>query len=145
MAAPVPHMKGTASNNLPLAVLLIAFPVVAQQVTYTSESFETHRGAEITLIGDAYAMPSNALIRTLSGCEILLNTENGSFAVSLGSPRTSWAQIYIPCDVYRQPDGEVRRVSVTGILKTGYPGKYVRGVNVKPIYVELESIAVLAH
>lgn len=123
-------------------LIFIAFPSLAQGVTYRSENLESYRGKRITLIGEAHAVSSNALTRSVSGCAILLNAKNATFAVRVGSPRTSWAKIYIPCDAYQQAEGKSRKVSVSGVLETWYAGKFVRGANVIPLNMTLESVRV---
>lgn len=134
-------MKSIASFVLML-VLLFLMSATSAQGSYRSEDLGSYRGKTVTFRGTAYPMASNALTRSVFGCGILLDATNASFAVHIGSPRTSWAQFYIPCETLHIPNGQSRRISITGTLKTWYPGKFVRGVNVRPMYISLESVRV---
>lgn len=134
-------MKSIASSVLMLVLLLLMSATSAQE-SCRSEDFGSYRGKTVTFRGTAYPMASNALTRSVSGCGVLLDAANASFAVHIGSPRTSWAQFYIPCETLHIPDGQSRHISITGTLETWYPGKLVRGANVRPMYISLKSVFV---
>ena len=131
-------MRGIAKKVTLIALLLAAHSVAAQ--TYTSENLESYRGKEITLSGTASALNSNALTRLISGCHILIDTRNGNFKTLQGEPRTTWVKISVPCGIYQRVERGQRNLTITGTLVTWYPGKYVRGANVRPLNINLDNI-----